>query len=256
MDTENFDDWLSLEESEFVGHIYDLAVPVHLGEHDYDTLLSIAPDRAYVADVYYRISRLVDRFNSLNMVYQMLAVENFPLPSRLQPISRENWVRILLDVLLARLASVRDCTYLLIAEVFELKLDPRNVSRRTLRENQQIPSNPFDNLIDDIANIGRSLRDERDLNLHRGDERPLGEDPITYKVASIFESWGQELTGTDRFGNPVDLEGKHKQISEQIRTEFVSTAKDLERKLCELFDELQPNFLQRLRTKRKLSQLD
>jgi len=256
MDAENFDGWLSLEESEFVGHLYDLAMPIHLGEHDYNTLLSIAPDRAYVVDVHYRVSRLVDRFNSLNMVYQMLAVENFPVPSSLQSISRENWVRIVLDVLLARLTSVRDCTYLLIAEVFELGLDPRNVSRRTLRENSTIPNSPFHNLIDDIANIGRSLRDERDLHLHRGEERPLGEDPITYKVASIFESWGQEISGTDQSGNPIDLEGKHKRVIEQIQTEFTATAQDLQSKLYELFNELHPVFLQRFRVKRQLSQLD
>ncbi len=93
MDAEDFDDWLSLEELELVGHVYDLAMPIHLGEHDYNTLLTIAPDRAYVVDVHYRISRLVDRFNSLNIIYQMLAVKTFPLASQRGAISRENWVR-------------------------------------------------------------------------------------------------------------------------------------------------------------------
>ncbi len=151
---------------------------------------------------------------------------------------------------------MRDCAYLLIAEVFELGINPRNVSRRTLRDSQVIPSNPFHSLIDDVANTGRSLRDERDLHLHRGEERPLGEDPITYKVAAIFESWGKEITGTDQFGNPIDLEGKHKKIVEQIESEFASTAEELESKLYELFDALYPVFLQRFRAKRQLSQLD
>jgi hypothetical protein len=256
MNSDAFEDWLSLEQCEFVGHIYDLTMPIQLGGHDYDTLLTIAPDRAYVLDVHDRISRLVDRFNSLNMIFQMLAIENFPLASRRGPIPREDWVRIILDVLLVRLTSIRDCTYLLVAEVFELGMDPRNVSRKTLRKNPSIPSDPFHGLIDDFANLGRAFRDERDLHLHRAEERSLGADPITYRIASIFESWGNELTGTDKDGGPIDLRGKHQKIVEEIEKEFSSSARDLERKLFELFEALYPVFLQKFRAKRRLSQLD
>jgi hypothetical protein len=256
MDVEDFDGWLALDESRFVGHIYDLAMPVHLGEHDYDDLLKLAPDRAYVVDVHYRLYTLVSRFDSLNVIYKMLTVQNLPLQSQKGAISRATWVRIILDVLLARITSVRDCTYLLIAEVFEIRMNPRNITLRTLRDNDAISDDSIFGLIDDIANIGKSLRDERDLHLHRGEERPLGDDPITYRTASTFEAWGLGLTGTDRFGNPINLEDTHKKIIEQIEKEFISTSQELESKLYELFDALYPIFLQKFRTKRQLSQLD
>jgi hypothetical protein len=41
---------LSLDDSLFVGVIYDLSQPIYLGDRDYETLVSEAPEAAYLTD--------------------------------------------------------------------------------------------------------------------------------------------------------------------------------------------------------------
>ncbi len=241
---------LSLDDSLFVGVTYDLSQPIYLGEKDYDTLASEAPDAAYLIDVHYRVHALSRRFESLNIIYSLLSFNGFPVSTPAGAISRANWVRITLDVLLSRLTSIRDCTFLLVAEVFELGLDPKSVSRSQLKKNPTILSIPsLADLIEDIADIGRSFRDERDLHLHRGEERPLGQDPDLYYTASAFEAFGREIQGNDASGNPIDLKNDHKEIIEQLETEFTTTAKEFNNKIHILFDLMYPYFKERFLNK-------
>lgn len=215
---------LSLDDSLFVGVTYDLSQPIYLGDRDYDTLVSEAPEAAYLIDVHYRVHALSRRFTSLNIIYRLLSFNGFPVSTPAGAIPREHWVRITLDVLLSRLTSIRDCTFLLIAEVFDF--DPKSISRSQLKKNPTILTVPsLADLIEDIANIGRSFRDERDVHLHRGEERPLGQDPDIYYAASVIEAFGQEVQGTDA-GNPINLENDHRQIIEQLESEFTETAKE------------------------------
>jgi len=253
MDNEKFER-LSLDDSILIGVTFDLSQPLYLGDRDYDTLANEAPEAAYVIDVHFRVGTLLKRFESLYLVYKLLSVNNFPISTPSGAISRENWVRIALDVLLSRLTSIRDCTFLLIAEIFELGLDPRSVTRFQLKSNAVIASIPsLGNLIDDIANVGRSFRDERDLHLHRGQERPLGNDPDIYSIASAFEAFGQGVQGTDYSGNPINLENDHKQIIEQLEKEFTDTVKELSDKIHELLDLMYPYFKEQFLGKFALS---
>jgi hypothetical protein len=60
---------LSLDDSLFVGVTYDLSQPIYLGDRDYDTLVSEAPEAAYLIDVHYRVHALSRRFTSLNIIF-------------------------------------------------------------------------------------------------------------------------------------------------------------------------------------------
>jgi hypothetical protein len=241
---------LTLDDSLFVGVTYDLSQPIYMGNRDYDTLVSEAPDAAYLIDVHYRVHALSRRFESLNIVYSLLSFNSFPVSTPAGAISRAHWVRITLDVLLSRLTSIRDCTFLLIAEVFELGLDPKSISRSQLKKNPIILAvRSLADLIEDIADIGRSFRDERDLHLHRGEERPLGQDPDLYYTASAFEAFGREIQGNDASGNPINLENDHRQIIEQLETEFTAIAKEFNNKIHELFDLMYPYFKERFLSK-------
>jgi hypothetical protein len=237
---------LSIDDSLFVGVTYDLSQPIYLGDRDYDTLVSEAPEAAYLINVHYRVDILSRRFESLNIIYRLLSFNDFPVSTPAGSISREHWVRIALDVLLSRLTSIRDCSFLLIADVFELGLEPKNVSRSQLKKHPTILSVPsLADLIEDIANSGRRLRDERDLHLHRGEERPLGQDPYIYYAASMIETFGRGVQGTDASGNPIDLENDHRQIIEQLESEFTAIAKEFNSKIHELFDLMYPYFKER-----------
>jgi hypothetical protein len=248
MEKLNTSNYVSCEGSIFVGTIYDLSQPIYLNFDSHEKVASESPDGVYVIDVEYRTRMLVDRFQSLNLVYQLLAFEELPVRTSSGVISRRNWIRIVLDVLLSRFTSARDCAYLLIAEVFEIKLNPRSISRGTLKNSPLVPT-PFHELIDNIAEAGRQFRDERDRQFHRGEERALGDDPITYYAASNFEAFGHEVQGNDMFGNPIDLKAQHRKIVDDLRNEFTVTAKSLESSLLRLLDNLYPIFIERFRAK-------
>lgn len=249
MNDESFER-LSLDDSLLIGVTYDLSQPIYLGDRDYDTLILEAPEAAYIIDVHYRAEALLWRFESLKIVYKLLSFNNLPVSTPSGAISRENWVRITLDVLLSRLTSIRDCMFLLIAEVFELGLNPRNVTRLQLKNNPNIVSVPsLGNLIDDIANIGRNFRDERDLHLHRGEERSLGQDSDVYCIASAFEAFGQGIQGNDKSGNPINLQNDHKQIIQQLEADFTATTEEFSNKIHELLDLIYPYFKERFLNK-------
>jgi hypothetical protein len=241
---------LSLDNSLFVGVTYDLLQPLYLGDKNYESLRLEAPEAAYLLDVHYRIDLLSRRYESLNIIYSLLSFSDFPISTPAGAISRTNWVRITLDVLLSRLTSIRDCTFLLIAEVFELGINPRIVTRSQLINNPTILSVlPLPDLIEDIAGIGRNFRDERDLHLHRGEERSLGQDPVIYYIASALESFGQNVHVNDSSGNPINLDNDHKQLVEEIKTEFIGVSTEVNEKLNELFVLMYPYFKSRFLNK-------
>jgi hypothetical protein len=247
-------DELSFDDSLFVGVTYDLAQPIYLNGEDYDTLLTEAPEAAYVVNVHYRVHMLVRRFASLNIVFNLLAYSDFPITTPAGMISREQWVRVTLDVLLSRLTSIRDCVFLLISETFELGLDPKNTSRYKIKSHTKIaPLTTLCALIDEISEIGRDFRNERDRHLHRGEERELGENPLIYMSVSMLETIGKEGGSTDESGNPVDLDNEHKKVVEQLLDEFTSTTKELDEKIHELFDVVYPHFKSILLNKFDLS---
>jgi Cthe_2314-like HEPN len=248
-------EWLSIESSEFIGHIFDLSI-IKYSEHDYETLIKIAPDRAYVIDLEYRTQNLFHRFQSLNVVYKMLGINEFPVESSFCHIYREEWIRATLDLLLSRFTSVRDCIYLLVAEVFELGLEPRKISLQNLLKNQSIGQHTdIYNLLDEISKIGKNLREERNENFHEGVQRSLGDDDITYKLSSLLEFYGQRKIYINNVD--INLDGLHNKVVEEIRCEFDLEVKRLETKLLEILDKhLHPIFLQRWRAKRVVSQLD
>src|SRR5687767_3057835 len=117
-----------LEENDFVFKVFQAAQPIHLWdgpELTYEDLKRDNPHRAYVIAIEYRVDRIVTRFKSLNVIDQMVSVDSFPVPTPAGDITRYQWVRITLDVLLSRLTSIRDCAFLFVSEVYELPLEPR-----------------------------------------------------------------------------------------------------------------------------------
>ncbi len=245
---------LTFDDSLFVGVTYDLAQPIHLNGEDYETLLEVVPEAAYIVTVNYRVRMLVNRLWSLNLVNQLLSYDSFPIKTPLGALTRENWIRVTLDVLLARLTSIRDCTFLLINELFELGIDPRRVYKHTLvRHNTISHLIPLCSIINGISQVGQDFREERNYHMHRGEERSLGDDPITYSTASLFEAFGVEISGADMFGKPIDLEGKHKKIVAQLRAEFSEAIIELEEYINQLFEFVYPFFLENYRRKVRLS---
>jgi hypothetical protein len=178
-----------LEEEDFVYKIISMAQPVHLWDGPnltYADLLRDNPHRAYVIAIEYRTLIIVDRFKSLNILDRMFAYDRLPIATSDGSIFRDDWIRITLDVLLSRLTSIRDCCFLFVSEIYELGLEPRRVNLESLKK--LLRDNKVLDLLTKIADTARSIREERDRHLHRGEERPLsGELDQLFQMAARSE---------------------------------------------------------------------
>ncbi|KOO59971.1 hypothetical protein WH43_01210 [Rheinheimera sp. KL1] len=224
----------------FIGVVYDLYQPLYFRDFEFETA---SPDVRYVLHVHHRANALNDTFKSLETIYQLLSLTNLPVETSLGNISRYNWVRSILDVMLGRVTSIRDCVFLLIESVCEVGLSPRQVSRKALiRSSKIINNNRLVKLIDEVAKVGKHLREERDRLFHRGERRTLGSRPEFYYAASAIEAFGGlgKFTGPD--DEELDLEEEHKNIITEIEADFHQVVTLLSATLTEIFSNLYPEF--------------
>jgi hypothetical protein len=253
-----------LEEEEFVYKIISMAQPVHLWDGTsltYADLLRDNPHRAYVIAIEYRALIIVDRFKSLNVLDRMFAYDGFPIATTDGSIFRDDWIRITLDVLLSRLTSIRDCCFLFIAEIYELGLDPRRVNLETLKKG--IGDARVLALLTDIAATARSIRDERDRHVHRGEERTLaGElDQFFELVARSEGSEGSSprlaFVEPDGGTQPVEINFSemHAKIIANVRSEYHREGDLLIKLTRELFVAANSEFERRWAKKRDNSAL-
>ena len=217
-----------LEEEEFVYKIISMSQPIHLwdGATDFAELSRDNHHRAYVIAIQHFTLIIVDRFKSLNVLDMMFAYDGFPIATTDGSLFRDDWIRITLDVLLSRLTSIRDCCFLFIAEIYELGLDPRRVNLETLKKG--VGDARVLALLTDISATARSIRDERDRHLHRGEERTLaGELDQFFEL--VARSEGSEVS-TLRFAfvehaggtqsEEINLSEMHAKIVANVRSEY------------------------------------
>lgn len=247
-----------LEGEKFVCKIISMSQPIHLwdGELDYPSLLRENPHRAYVIAIEHFTLIIVDRFKSLNVLDRMFAYDGFPLSATKGSIFRDDWIRIVLDVLLSRLTSIRDCCFLFIAEIYELGLDPRKVNLEALKK--AIPDACTLALLTDLAATARSIRDERDRHLHRGEERSLaGELDQFFEL--VGRSEGSNVShpklmlpecGGETQQVEINLSEMHARIIADIRNEYHQEADQLIKLTRDLFAAANVEFEQRWAKKR------
>jgi hypothetical protein len=230
-----------LEEEEFVRFIFSMAQPIHLwdAECDYSELLRDNPHRAYVIAIENFMTVIVNRFKSLNLLDRMFAYDSFPISTPEGSIFRYDWIRILLDVLLSRLTSIRDCCFLFAAELYELGLDPRRVNLAILE--RSIGDKEVTVLLKGITDAARGIRDERDRHLHRGEQRELtDESDQIFELLSRAEGESHPrfaFTKTDGTNHSVemDLAQMHSKAIEKIRNEYHREGDQLLKLTRELF---------------------
>jgi len=262
--SKDFDWRYDLEEEEFVYRIISMAGAVHLWDGTnltYANLLRDNPHRAYVIAIEYRTLTIVDRFKSLDILERMLAYDGFPIKTVEGSIFRDQWIRIILDVLLSRLTSIRDCCFLFAAEIYELGIDARNVNLGSLKKH--IRDKGVVDVLIKIADTARNIRDERDRHLHRGEERALsGElDQFFHLVArSEGRNTGHPKLGfldPEKGAQPVEinLSEMHSKIISDIRTEYHQEGDGLIALTRELFVVAEPEFERRWAKKRDSAKL-
>jgi hypothetical protein len=250
-----------LEDEEFVNEVFGMAQPIHMwdGPHlRYKELRRDNPHRAYVVAIEHFVYRIVERCKSLSVIDRMLAFGEFPIQNAEVKVSRYEWLRVVLDVLLSRFTSIRDCAYLLVAEVYELGLDPRQVNLSRL--SSMIPDASVVDLLQKIGAAGRELRDERNVHLHRGGERDLsdGLDQIFRMLAFYEPAWGPDISlerqdGARQTIERKDLSKLYTSAVEEIRSDFLKEADELMQLLKDLLSTLVPEYVRRWKDKRAVA---
>lgn len=236
----------SPDSHEFVGRVFDLAGPIQLSFQTMEEVNEF-PDCLYVLTVEYRIGLLTRRTESLNLCWKMLNVEEIPIRCCNGTISRYEWLQIVLDVFLSRFVSISDCCLLLINDVLELGIDPKQINIRLVRKNADHVE--ISQIMERIQNIRTDIREERNLRVHRAEERGFTDDDTTFWIASLFESDGQGIKGKDRFGRKIDLSKTYDDAVENIGGELKRTCSDMERELESLYESLDAEFDWRFREK-------
>ena len=225
----------------FVGRIFDLSV-VQLNFESWDELASY-PDCKYAFYCNMRISNLVRRVESLNMVGDLIWVDPDAWVEGKQFIDRYSWLDVASDALLMRLISVHDCSLHLVNDVFELGLDPHRCTIKELKKNGA-PSVLVD-LLTAQRDDHRDLREERNSRIHQGWERVHSSCDQTFKIASTFEHKGHSIKGKDSNGKTINLNRYMKEGLVELQRDHNAALKVLSRRLDQIYDRLHPEFSQR-----------
>ncbi|MEM1379523.1 MAG: Cthe_2314 family HEPN domain-containing protein [Pseudomonadota bacterium] len=201
--------------------------------------LSQHHDCRYAFDVENSVGLLSRRFESLNLVGDLLWPEPFPTNFQDFPISRYNWVNIAADVFLMRYISIVDCLLLVCNEVYEIGFTPKNCTFTKLKT--QLPASIIVT-IQDLYNSQTQLRKERNSRVHHGLERAFTDDDQTFRMASRIEEISGRVQGTDQFGREIDLDRSFKEALVELQRDFNKECRKLIRQLNNAYDELHREF--------------
>lgn len=248
-DAQRFVGWrYDLEQDPFVAKLLTMGLHVGYGEHSHDQLLRIAPHRAYVLEIEHRIWMLVERFKSLNFVDSLLAFRQFPFFTGYGVLNREQWLRVTQDVMLVRITSIRDCAFMLVASVYQMDLQPQQVSLKALK--QRLPQNGVLEVLKQIAASARDIRDDRDRHFHRGEEPALFHPRVALKSAALGEVYGPVGTVILDDGHVTSLEAMHDAAAAQLQQRHHKAGDALFGHARELVAEVEPEFWRQWRTMR------
>lgn len=207
-------------------------------------LLYEGGDGGYAEAVNQRFTNLEQSIIALRPIVQMLGVSHFPVPSAVRPIDRYVWLRAIIDLAVFRFSVIRDCCYFLVSEVYELKINPFQMSLANLKKQKELNGSQILSILDEISLIGKSFRGERNKRAHQGVQREFGNnefDTLIFKVAAMTEEMG--------VGQVEDYkldEEYNKQVS-LLYDRYVSEVEALLKKVWELQDCLVKPFEHRLR---------
>lgn len=227
----------------FIGRIFDLSI-VGMYFQSYAEAANY-PDAKYVLDVNERATLLTRRVESLNYISILLWSERSIRPQTL-PIPAYDFCRLIQDAFLMRTVSIFDCCCLLAVEVMELKIKPRQANLERIKK---LASNTSCcEALQLLSNFQFRLRTERNLRFHRGEERAITRDDITFQMMARFQHM-QEMTGTDRHGGEVNLDRLYNEAITSLRNQFRSNVENLNLYLDDLYNVLSDEFERRFRPK-------
>ncbi|EHR00088.1 hypothetical protein [Bradyrhizobium sp. WSM471] len=237
------------DEHAFIARVFCLAIPLELGLSN-NQQLNRHPDCLYVMRVYWRLSFLVQRVESINVALKMLRLRNLPISFLDFPLSRYEWLTVATDTFLMRFVSVFDCCLLLTDEVFECGLDPRACTLEALRK-KAVPANVVQAL-ESVFDTSTQLRNERNWRFHRGEERAFTNHDHAFRAISAMEAWGHSWKILDaKRSRETDLVSWFSTALAKLTRECNKEALKIPPALAALYETLTPEFESRFASKVK-----
>lgn len=246
----------TIEKAELVGEIYDRHLAVWGNSHaTLEDLEREWSDGHYVWTTHERLEPLVNAFERLWLLSRMLRIDTLPLKGRDNSfVSRAEWLRITHELMLMRLAGIRDLAALLVSVVLEIGLPVYRVSVRALLRSNVIKGN-----IALVASLKRlegavpDLRKERNTLVHQGVRRAFGDYQL-FDHLSHLEALGSDVKvepWTDENGHvrTFDLLVEQRRISVEFEAEFSASATELREIVLELLAILVVEWRERFRVK-------
>ena len=161
------------------------------------------------------------------------------------------WLSATIDLALFRISAIRDCSFVLVNEVFELDINPRELSFRRLKKEEVVKGTPVLEALSTIGLVGKDLRTERNQRAHEGMQRPFGEDShdtLIFKVAAMTEGRGsgtvQDFNLEQEYANQVSL----------LHDTYVKEAEALRDAVLQLQELLVDPFYDRFERKKELKE--
>lgn len=237
-----------LSENDLDVMLYNVLAPFMLTSHEYDDLNDFKlqnPPLAYAYCVDERYRLLNELVVSLRAIPQMLGVSQVPIVSSVKALNHYEWLTITLDLALFRFSSVRDCCYFLVREVFELELKDRNTLLGSLKKSLLPDNQAVISILENIADVGELLREQRNKRAHQGSRFDIGSDTFIFKIASDVHS----MFGNPSFDPPFDLDKEYQKETLTIYQEFKTEVEPLLEEVSVLLDLLAKEFNQRFQSK-------
>ncbi len=133
---------------------------------------------------------------------------------------------------------------MLVNEVFELGINPRELSLRCLQQEEVLKGTPVLEALLTIGSIGKDLRAERNKRAHEGIQRPFGEDSydtLIFRVAAMSEGKGsvQDFDLGQEYAKQVSL----------LYDAYLKDAEELREAVLQLQELLVDPFLERFEQK-------
>ena len=180
-----------LEDTSLTAALINSVGSVFLDNHNFssvDQFKQQHPHLAYAWNVKNRFDLLEKTIIDLRTVPQMLGVYDVPIRSSVRDINHEEWLRIIQDVKLGRFASIRDISFHLVNEIFELEIPDLSLSLKTI--NRKIGEEQADIIreLEMVSNAGKPLRFRRNERFHQGLSHLHVDDDYMFKIKSQFLS--------------------------------------------------------------------
>ena len=149
-----------LEGTSLISALLNSAGSFFLDEHNISSLDQLRqqhPHLAYAWTVKNRFDLLEKTIVDLRMVPQMLGIYDVPIRSSVRDINHYEWLRVIQDVKLGRLASIRDISFHLVNEIFELGIPHLSLSLKSIKKKIWEENSDIILQLAIISNTGKSI---------------------------------------------------------------------------------------------------